>query len=182
MPDFDDSYIDIRVAGGIELRKLLRDLKQQARGDLARKLRRNIRRAADPVVTDLRGAVMRVDVTADPPGRRPGRAYRNRPHLRAKVAAAIGVTITQKGVRIRVNANKVGPYGSALSKYLDAEIAQYRRWRHPVFGRVTRGGDEVWAVQHGQPWFFNTIEGHVDDFRRAVLDAIDEVRDELARG
>lgn len=172
----DNSYIDIRVAGGIELRRLLRDLKQQARGDLARKLRRNIRRAADPVVTDLRGAVLRVNVTADPPGRRPGRAYRNRPHLRAKVAAAIGVTITQKGVRIRVNANKVGPYGSVLSKYLDAEIAQYRRWRHPVFGH------DVWAVQHGQPWFFNTIDGHVDDFRRAVLDAIDEVRDELSRG
>jgi len=167
-------FIDLRIAGGIELRALIRDLKAQARGDLVRKLRRNIRQAAGPVIGDLRSAVMQVDVIADPASRTPGRGYRHRPHLRERVAQAITISITAKGVRIRVSAQKIGPYGTVLSKYLDAEIAQYRRWRHPVFGH------DVWVVQHGQPWFFTTISNHEDDFRRAVLDAIDDIRRELS--
>lgn len=167
-----DGHVSLRVQGGMELRRLSADLKRAGRGDLTRKMRRNIRNAARPVEADLRSAVMSVQVASSRHGlARPDTDTQ----LRQRIAAAIGTSITSKGVRIRVNANRVGDYGAALPKYLDASIRGYTRWRHPVFGH------DVWVEQRGQPWFFNTINRHATDFRRAVLDALDDIARELAR-
>jgi hypothetical protein len=175
--DFD-SFILMRVAGGIELRNLIRDLKDQQRRDLRRRLNKKIRDATAPIIRDLRSAIMRVEVQATPPGTATGGRQRH-PHehdLRARVARAITTSITPNGgVRIKVSANRVGPYGASLAKYLDTEIPLYRRWRHPVFGNTN-----VWRVQRGQPWFFQTISQHRSDLESAVLQAIDEVRAELS--
>lgn len=173
--DFD-AFISTRVVGGIELRRLTRQLKDLQRRDLSRRLRAKIRQATNPVIRDLRTAVMNVEVTALPPGRAGGARRWARPEheLRRRVAAAITTSITANGVRIKVSANRIGPYGSSLAKYLDAEITQYRRWRHPVYGH------DVWVLQRGQPWFFATISDRANDLERAVLEAVDEIKRELS--
>lgn len=155
-----------------QLDRLLRRLKDEGRGDLERRMRRNIRTAARPVVADLRRAVMAVEVTssrggAAPPVRSTG--------LRARVAAAVTVSTTRRGVRIRVPAGRVGDHGRSLPRYLDADLERYRRWRHPVFGDRER----EWVQQRGQPWFFTTIHRHNQTLRRAVVAAIDEAAREL---
>lgn len=164
------SQVELRIAGGAQMRKLTQALKEQSNGDIRREMRRNVRVAAKPVIVDLRRAVMSVEVTST----RHGTA---RPDtdtdLRRRVAGALTTSVTRTGVRIVVNGRKVGPYGGALSRYLDADSPRAQRWRHQVFGH------DVWTMQQGQPWFFVTIVRHVDTFRRAVLRALDDAIDKL---
>lgn len=164
--------LSLRVQGGVQLKQLSADLRQAGRGDLSRKMRRNIRVAARPVMADLRTAIMNVQVSSDKGGRvRPDTDTQ----LRSRIARAIEVRTTTRGIRLVVNAKRVGAYGTTLPKYMDATITVYRRWRHPVFGH------DVWVAQTGQPWWFTTINRHATTFRRAVLDALDETIRELAR-
>lgn len=154
--------------------RLLRRLKEEGRGDLVRRMRRNIRVAGRPVVADLRRAALGVRVTSGrggsvPPDRSTG--------LRARVAAAVTISTTKRGVRIRVPAGRVGEHGRSLPRYLDAELNNYKRWRHPVFGHRER----PWVEQRGSPYFFVTIRKHYPEFRRAVLAAMDEAGRELTR-
>lgn len=163
--------VDMSVRGYEQFRDLSKSLKRAGRGDLQRNLRRSIRSAGRPTEVALRSAVMRVQVTSS----RRGTA---RPDvstgLRARVARAIGTSVTQRGIRIRVDEKKVGPYGRSLPRYLDGSIASYRRWRHPVFGQPT-----VWTEQSGSAWFFTTIQSRQGTFQRAVLDAMDDTTREL---
>lgn len=160
------------VQVGIRLRRLSEQLGESGRRDLTRKMRRNIRVAASPVMADLRRAVMGVQVSSSKKGlARPNTDTQ----LRSRIAGAIGARIIWKGIRLVVNPRRVGSYGAALPKYLDASITGYVRWRHPVLGH------DVWVEQRGQPWWFKTIDRHTNDFRRAVLDGLDEFARELAR-
>lgn len=163
--------VDLSVKGAEQFRDLSKALRKAGRGDLKRNLTRNIRRAGRPVEADLRAAVMSVQVSSSKGGTaRPDTST----GLRARTARAIGTSVTQNGIRLRVNEKKVGPYGRSLPRYLDGSIAKYSRWRHPVFGRPT-----AWAEQSGSAWFFSTIRSRVGTFRRAVLDAMDDTTREL---
>lgn len=163
--------IDMSVRGYEQFRELSKALKQAGAGDLQRNLRRNLRAAGRPTEVALRAAVMRVQVTSSRGGTaRPDRST----GLRQRVAAAVGTSVTQNGIRVRVNAAKVGPYGRSLPRYLDGSLARYSRWRHPVFGQPT-----VWSEQSGSAWFFATVQSRAGTFQRAVLDAMDETTREL---
>lgn len=157
---------------GDRLQRLSDELEAAGRGDLVRKMRRHIRVAANPVMADLRRAVMHVEVASSKNGMA-------RPHadtqLRARIARAIEVRTTRRGIKLVVNARKVGAYGETLPKYLDATITMYRRWRVRVFGR------DIWVTQYGQPWWFVTITQRAPTIRRAVLQGLDEFARELAR-
>jgi hypothetical protein len=174
MPPGARGAVTLRVQGGLALRDLSSELKGHAnRQQLSRRMRANVRAAGAPVVADLRRAVLAVEVESDQGGF--ARPDRDR-GLRQMVARALAISITQKGIRIRVNEKKVDPrYGRSLPRYLDASLQKYQRWRHPVFGH------DVWVEQKGQPWFFVTILRHADDFRRAVLKALDDTIDELSK-
>lgn len=164
--------IEIKVGGIEQFGRLSRDLKRQGRGDLQKQLRNQVRDAGRPVVSDLRAAVRGVQVSSPGGGhQRPDRST----GLRDRVAAATGLSVTQRGVRIKVNEHKVGPYGASLPRYLDASLRRNQRWRHPVFGNRN-----VWASQQGQPWFFVTMRRHRRDFRAAVLDAMERTVQELS--
>lgn len=163
--------VQVGIRGGEQFREVSRALRKAGRGDLQKNLRRNIRAAARPVEADLRAAVMRVRVTSDKGGAvRPDLST----GLRARTARAIGTSVTQRGVRIKVNEKKIGPYGRSLPRYLDGTIAKYRRWRHPVFGQET-----VWVEQQGSAWFFSTIRSRAGTFQRAILAAMDETTRDL---
>lgn len=190
--------IIIAAEGAHELRKLGERIKEAGRDDLRRKMRKNIRKAGQPVIADLRRAVMGVNVTRSldtysrrweggaggrfvfredlkPP--REGRWGRRSTGLRARTARALTLSQTRKGVRIQVSARKFGDYGVTLPRYLDTEASpRWKRWRHPVFGN-----QDVWVEQRGEPWFFVTFSKHKTRFINAVDDAIDELIRELER-
>jgi hypothetical protein len=154
---------------GQQLEKLSARIAQAGRGELQRKMRRNIRQAADPAVRDLRRAVMGVEVASTRGGTAPPD---NSTRLRGRIADAIGVQTTTNTVAVRVNGRLVDPtYGSSLVR----GMAGQGRWRHPVFGR------DVWTQQQGQPWFYQTMQHHEVAFRRAVEQAMAETARELAR-
>ncbi len=165
--------IFVSVHGANRLKTLSRDLKAAGAGDLRRELRKEIRQAGKPVVADVRRAVMAVNVSSSRGGTaRPDRST----GLRARVARATGLSVTARGIRIRVSGRRLGK-DAKLAKYLDASLGRYTRWRHPVFGNR-----KVWAEQKGQPFFFVTIRKHTKDFRKACFDAMDKTADKIARG
>lgn len=161
----------VGVEGADRFKRLSRDLREAGRGDLRRQLRREIRSAGRPVVRDVQTAVLGVQVSSSRGGHaRPDRST----GLRQRVAKATTIAIRQNGIRIRVSARKVGPYGEQLPKYLDASLGRYDRWRHPVFGNRS-----VWTQQKGEPYFGRTILRHTRDFRNAIFKAMDDVAEEI---
>lgn len=164
--------IFVSVEGARQLKDLNRRLKDAGRGDLRKQLRAEIKDAGRPVLTDMRRAVMAVDVSSTKGGRaRPSRST----NLRARTAKATKLSVTQTGIRIRTDGKRVDPAYPSLPKYLDASLGRYDRWRHPVFGNPN-----VWTQQKGQPWFFVTAAKHAPEFRRAVFRAMNKISDKIA--
>lgn len=166
------SQVQLSVRGHEQFRDLSKRLKTAGEGKkLQRRMRSGIRAAARPAEQDLRAAVTRAQVTST----RGGTAAPDRStELRARIARAIRTSLTQRGIRVVVDANKVGPYGKSLPRYLDGTLPRYRAWRHPVFG------SDVWVEQSsGSAWFFSTMESRAPTFLRAVLDAMDETERDL---
>lgn len=163
----------VSVDGAQRLKKLSKELKDAGRKDLRTQLRREIKDAGKPVVADVKRAALAVDVSSSQGGTaRPDKST----GLRARVAKATGLSITARGIRIRVSGKKMGDQKN-LAKYLDASLGRYTRWRHPVFGNRNN-----WVEQRGDPFFFATIRKHTRDFRAACSEAMDKVADEIRRG
>lgn len=156
--------IFVSVQGAKRLQRLSKNLKEAGRGDLQRELRKEIRQAGQPVVADLRRAVMGVDVTSSEGGTAPPDTSTG---LRARVAKATGLSVTARGIRFRVSGRRLGNFPGA-AKYLEA-VGRYARWRHPVFGNRDR-----WVEQRGDPWFYPTIRKHAGQFRQACTRAMEK--------
>lgn len=163
-----DIDVRIQVIGQDEFRALAARLRQvKAGNEIQKRLNQNLRSKGQPVIQELRSAVMGVQVTSSKGGM--GKPHYER-GLRAKVAKAVRMSIAAKGIRFNVESGRVdSKYGGALAKYLDSELPGYKDWRHPVFGR------DIWTVQHGSPWFFQTIRAHADSFENACVSAINDV-------
>jgi hypothetical protein len=116
------------------------------------------RRAAEPIVADVRSAVMDVPsrgMTTGGAFARAAHLNRKRPRgLRASIAQATGAQVATTGknvgVKIRVKVSKLPPDQVTLPWALDSPTG----WRHPVFG------NDVWVKQVGRPWFASTIRKH----------------------
>lgn len=161
-----DAEVRIQVQGEKEMRALAQRLRSAStNGNLQNALNRRLRDKGQPVIAELRAAVMGVQVTSSKGGLGKPQYKRN---LRGRVAAAVRMSIAAKGIRFNVESGRVGAYGAALTKYLDSELPGYKDWRHPVFGR------DIWTVQHGSPWFFQTIRLHADSFENACISAIND--------
>ena len=156
-----------------ELEQLADRLREAGNGRRAQqRYQRAVAEVSRPIVPQLRAAVQNVRVTSSRGGMgRPDRST----NLRQRVASAIGVRGTRAGVRIHVDADQVDPqYGASLPRYLDGELQQWRRWRHPVFGHTDR-----WVSQTGSPWFFRTIRRHESRVRRAIARAMQDIAREI---
>lgn len=157
----------VKVTGQDQYKQLARRLKQAGRGDLQRRLTKEIRRAGDPGLRAVQTAWMGVDVTSTRGG---GKSS----GLRARVAAATRISILGSGIRIRVEPKRVDPrYGRGLSYGLNG----LGRWRHPVFGNR-----EVWADQTGQEVFYRTLLRFESRWRAGVEKAMDETAREIMGG
>lgn len=138
-PDFD-----VRLDPG-DLRSLMKALKEMEGGKpLANALRKNLRKAADPVKA-------RVQANASWSSRIPG-------------AVSIGTSFSAKktGIFIRVNASKA-PHARPLEN--DGKQGVFR---HPVFGSKT------WVSQRARPFFFPEAARHMPEVEKAVLEAVEE--------
>lgn len=161
-----------RTEGGEQLRRLAKRLKAAGNAkELEKNMTRRIRKAAIPLTRDMRAAVRAVEVSSTKGGHaRPD----NSTNLRNRVASAIRVSTALRGIRVYVSGKAVGPYGSTLALYLDAELAFFSKWRHPVFGNK-----EKWVTQTGQPWFYVTARKHYWRFQQEVREAIDDTLEKL---
>jgi len=171
--------------GAAEYRALARSLRQAGRKDLRAKLRKKIVEAGKPVVDDVKSAVQGIAVTGSRGGGSSQRrkflsakrtiSARRKTGLRRSIASATGLRITSRGVRIIVNSDRLPQDQRNLPRHLDSP----KGWRHPVFGNWHNGRKPV--HQRGQPYFAVTIKRHAPRFRRAILEAMDEIRQEIEK-
>lgn len=155
----------IKVNGQDKYKRLARRLREAGRGDLQRKLTREIRRQGDPALRAVRTAWGGVDVTSEGDG---GESS----GLRARVAAATRISILGNGIRIRVESRRVDPqYGRALTFGLDG----LGRWRYPLFGNRER-----WFTNRGQEVFYSTVGGFESTWRAGVEKAMNETARQIA--
>lgn len=150
----------IKVHGQDRYKRLARRLREAGRGDLQRKLTREIRRQGDPALRAVQTRFLAVDMSSQAGG-----GYSS--GLRARVAAATRISILGSGIRIRVEPKKVDArYGRTLSFGVNG-----KSWRHPVFGNRN-----VWTntTQRGQEVFYSTLTRYENQWRAGVERAMDE--------
>lgn len=177
--------ISLAASGYKEYRQLAKDLRKAGKSDLRKALRKKITEAGRPVVDDVKAAVRDLPVTSRGGGRKARTTYnvgratterakssaaRRAAGLRATVASATKLQVTAKGVRIVIQSSKLPPDQRTLPRHLDSE----KGWRHPVFG-----DRDVWVHQKGRPYFAVTIKRRAPAFRRAVLEAMEQIRNQL---
>lgn len=154
----------MKVIGAEQYKALAKRLKKAGRGDLQRKLTRNIRKVGDPALRATKSAWMGVEVSSTRGG---GKSS----GLRGRVAGATRISILGSGIRIRVEPKQVDPaYGKSLSFGLDG----LGRWRHPVYGNPL-----VWTQQTGQEVFYKTLTAYEPKFRKGVEEAMEEIAREI---
>lgn len=172
-------HLSVSAQGAQEYRALAKKLR--GKKEFRKKLRTKIADAGKPVVQDVKQAVMALQVTSHGGGTAQRKAFavgkakterakasaaKRDTGLRRSIASAVGVQITAKGIRIRVSGSKLPPSQQSLPRHLDSP----KGWRHPVFGNKSN-----WVDQKGGPYFAETIKKKAPAFRRAVLEAMDEV-------
>lgn len=152
----------MKVAGQDEYKQLARRLREASRGDLQRKLTKQIRRAGDPGLRAVQSAFLGIEVQSSAGG---GGGSTG---LRARVSAATRISVLGSGIRIRVDPKRVDPaYGRALTFGLNG----LGRWRHPVFGNRN-----IWEIQTGTEVFYATLTRFENRWRAGVEKAMDETK------
>lgn len=177
--------ISLAASGYKEYRQLAKDLRKAGKSDLRKALRKKITEAGRPVVEEVKSAVRDIPVTARGGGtaqrrkfnvaratteRAKASAKRRGAGLRATIASATRLQITAKGVRIVVNSARLPVDQRTLPRHLDSE----KGWEHPTFGDWNAK-----VRQRGRPYFSSTIRKRAPAFRRAVLEAMEQIRDQL---
>lgn len=140
-----------------------------------REMRAGLRMAA------ARGAeAAKVSVLGPPTG---GGAFSARTTgLRAALAGGVKVSIRGgredatgavkgEGVRVTTTGTKLGPEQQAMVKAYMA-----RTWRHPVYG------GRIWVEQRGKNWFYGPLMKGRSDYQTAVVKAIQEAAEAVAKG
>jgi hypothetical protein len=162
----------VEIGDSDDLRRLNKQLRQQADG---KELRKELRTAFRAVMNPIRDEVKAAYRTAPA---YEGRRFRQGPSLRSLLASATKVEIRttgkMAGVRLRVDGRKMPAGMRSLPAYYEG----YKRpWRHPVYGDT-----ETWRAQPARPTFDRTVEPHEDEAGRAIEGVIEGVRRKLERG
>lgn len=133
------------ASGRAELQKLIKDL-GKIPPDLKRELRPAIRKAAQPVLGQMRA----------------NSSWSSR--IPAATRISVGLSGSKAGVTLRTNAKRAPharPYehgGSAGN------------FRHPLFGNKKR-----WVAQRARPFFFNAADQRANDVRDSLGDTVVEI-------
>jgi len=142
---------------------------------LRRDLSREIRQALEPAAADARGEILGMASAGF------SRGESLRTAVARQVAAEGRLTGRNAGGRVRVR-NRDNPRGF---DHAARRLNSPKGWRHPVPRRRRRDGslpDEKWVQQIGKPgWFDDTLRGHAREYRRAVMVAVEEMRERIRR-
>lgn len=181
-----------RIVTPAQLRTLAGQLRGAGDGDLVKELRAGIRKAAGPARADAREAVLALHVTGSGEattraggGARAREGYatarlrtewakaraRRNTGLRQTVAAATGIRVRARGVRIEVDSSRLPPDQRTLPRHLESD----RGWRHPVYGNRN-----VWAHERGGAWFYPAMRRNVPAFHEALGQSMDVAAAKLA--
>lgn len=151
------------------LQAIARALKKREDGkELRRDLARNLRAAADPVITDIKSSLMSMPTKGIDPLGAP-----LRPAVAKNIKAQARLTGKATGVRIRARKTpNIRGFANAPKR-----LNQKRPFRHPVYGNR-----EKWVPQLGKPRYFDDpINERRDEFRRAVLDVMEDTARKIVR-
>jgi hypothetical protein len=142
---------------------------------IRKELREEGKRVARKVADEVR--------TGPPPNDNPTVTAGTRRRIADGVSVGIGTSMGKKGGNVRIIAS-----GKALPANRKRMVKLWERengWRHPVYQRDDAGrlgaNRDVWVQQHGRPYFNPTIRGEADVLRDAVLRAMKQAADALAR-
>lgn len=83
----------------------------------------------------------------------------------------VGGTVKGEGVRVTTTGTKLPPEQQAMVKAYMA-----RKFRHPVYG------SNVWVEQRGKNWFYGPLMKGRDQYQQAVIKAIQDAADAVAKG
>lgn len=177
--------ISLSLTGYTAYRQLAKDLRKAGKKDLRAALRKQINDAGRPVLQDVQSAVRNIRVTSHGGGtaqrrkfnveratttRAKASAGRRKAGLRDSIARATKLQVTAKGVKFVVRSALLPEDQRSLPRHLDSA----KGWRHPVFGNR-----DNWVSQKGQPYFAATIKKKAPAFRRAILEAMEQIRRQL---
>lgn len=166
----------IQITGTGQLLELSRRLHGAGGPRLRQNMQRRIRRAAEPLRTDMQQTIRSLPIKAEPrkPGSRGGPSPTSRP-LRATVAEAVRLSVrtsANPGARVWVDRSALP---SDLKNMPWVMSSPNGRIRHPVFGNKKR-----WANQWTTPmWWDKVVRGHEPRMKSEVARVLDDVRRQL---
>ncbi|MEU8713619.1 hypothetical protein [Streptomyces sp. NPDC048663] len=160
---------DVRILNTGTLLELSRRLRSVDSGRVRGSMLRRIRRAAEPLRTDLQSKIRGLDITSEGRTKPGGRSPTTRP-LRSTIAGAIRISVrtsTNPGAKVWIDKSRLP---ADLKRMPD--VINDGRIRHPVFGNRRR-----WATQWATPlWWDDTVRQHTPRMEREVARVLDDVR------
>lgn len=152
--------MSILVRDSGDLRRISRELRQMDDKKLKAKFRKELRKAAAPLVPKVRASIRSIPSSRgySPDGLRGALSKATR--LEVKTVGK------QAGVAIRVDGRKMPAHMKSLPSMVEGK----KRWRHPVFGQR-----EVWVNQAKEPYFYHVVCVAGPASRRAVSKVLDGI-------
>lgn len=148
-----------------DLRRISRELRAMDDKKLKAKFRRELRKAATPLVPKVRASIRSI----------PSKQAYSPDGLRGSLSRATRVEVKttgrEAGVAIRVDGRKMPAHMKSLPSMVEGK----KRWRHPVFGNR-----DVWVDQPKQPYFYNVVRAAGPLARRAVGRVLDDISKEIS--
>lgn len=156
---------EVEIRGGAELRRITAELRRMGGGELTKKLRRNLRAAAQPMVPAVRASIMQIPTKGE-----------KSTGLRRQMAKATRLELRtvgrQAGIAIRVDGRKMPSRRGTLPSYMEGTR---KRWRHPVYGNRNN-----WVQQSPHPYFYNVVRNLGPKSRAAIQQALAEATREIS--
>ncbi|MFJ8153970.1 hypothetical protein [Streptomyces sp. NPDC094468] len=148
-----------------DMRRIARELGRMDDKELKKRFRKELRKAAAPLVPKVRASIRRI----------PSKQRYTPDGLRGTLARAtrleVKTTGREAGVAIRVDGRKMPAHMKSLPSMVEGK----KRWRHPVFGNR-----EVWVDQPKQPYFYNVVRAAGPASRRAVYRVLDGISRDIS--
>jgi hypothetical protein len=166
----------VQVIGTGQLIELSRKLKGAGGPKVKANFTRRIRRAAEPLKSDMQATIRTLPISPEPrkAGSRGGPSPTSRP-LRATVAQAVRLSVRtagSPGARVWIDRASLP---KDLQDMPGAMNKANGRIRHPVFGNKKR-----WVNQWTSPlWWDKTVARHMPRIEREVARVVDDVQNRL---
>jgi hypothetical protein len=156
--------VSIFVRDSGDLRRITRELRRMDDKELKKKFRRELRKAAAPLVPKVRASIRSI----------PSKQAYSPAGLRGALSKATRLEVKtvgkQAGVAIRVDGRKMPAHMKSLPSMVEGK----KRWRHPVYGNRNN-----WVNQPSEPYFYRVVRAAGPAARRAVGRVMDDISKDI---